>query len=519
MKAAFYSLRPGGWRDYVTLIHWPYTLWNLSYVCIGAALAPEWLPGRLGAGLVAFFLGLGIAAHALDELKGRPLGTEIPAPRALGARRPSRSRARSGSASRPRSPGRRGSSPSSPFGAFMVCAYNLELFGGRFHGDWWLAVAWGATPILSAYLVAAEKLTWQAGFAAALRRAADRRAAAALDACPRGTAAHAGRRGRRPRGARSRRRGRAAGDDGRGRRARDRPRDPPRLLSRMARMRRKQQSADETLDAGARATRRADRAGVPGSHGRAAALARDRPLGARRRPHRGGTPAGRGAPRGIRGEGAPRGDGVLDPPPQGAAEGRGAARRVGPGPRAGRELDGRGDRQARGAAARGARRGRPGRCGRRSRRSRSSRASTRRPCCASATRRSARRRRRSSPRPRTWRRRLRSAATRCRRSPTGSPCASASCSSASTARRPRRRRGSTSGSLDVERRQVERLQRSLEHESARLLEDASREFHKTVRAAQEDAARRLARELERALASISSEGERMLRAEAERLRN
>ena len=70
---------------------------------------------------------------------------------------------------------------------------------------------------------------------------------------------------------------------------------------------------------------------------------------------------------------------------------------------------------------------------------------------------------------------------------------------------------------DVERRQLERLQRSLEHEAARLLEDASREFHKTVRAAQEEAARRLARELERAIASISSEGERLLRQEAERL--
>ena len=62
MKPAFYALERGGWRDYVTLLHPPYTLWNLSYVCIGAALAPEWLPLRLGAGLVAFFLGLGIAA-------------------------------------------------------------------------------------------------------------------------------------------------------------------------------------------------------------------------------------------------------------------------------------------------------------------------------------------------------------------------------------------------------------------------------------------------------------------------
>jgi ABC-type branched-subunit amino acid transport system permease subunit len=38
------------------------------------------------------------------------------------------------------------------FGAFIVLAYNLELFGGRFHGDWWFAVAWGAFPALTAYL-------------------------------------------------------------------------------------------------------------------------------------------------------------------------------------------------------------------------------------------------------------------------------------------------------------------------------------------------------------------------------
>jgi hypothetical protein len=43
-RASFYALQPGGWRDYVTLLHLPYTLWHLSYVVIGAALAPAWLP-------------------------------------------------------------------------------------------------------------------------------------------------------------------------------------------------------------------------------------------------------------------------------------------------------------------------------------------------------------------------------------------------------------------------------------------------------------------------------------------
>jgi len=77
-RPAFYALAPGGWRDYVTLLHLPYTLWHLSYVVIGACLAPHVPAWRLGLTVLAFFLGLGIGAHALDELNGRPLNTRIP---------------------------------------------------------------------------------------------------------------------------------------------------------------------------------------------------------------------------------------------------------------------------------------------------------------------------------------------------------------------------------------------------------------------------------------------------------
>jgi len=77
-RPAFYALAQGGWRDYVTLLHLPYTLWHLSYVAIGAALVPELAANRLLWGLGAFALALGVGAHALDELRGRPLQTEIP---------------------------------------------------------------------------------------------------------------------------------------------------------------------------------------------------------------------------------------------------------------------------------------------------------------------------------------------------------------------------------------------------------------------------------------------------------
>ena len=78
VRPAFYALRQGGWRDYVTLLHPPYTAWHLAYVAIGAALAPHFHLNRLLWALLAFFLAMGVAAHALDELKGRPLQTKIP---------------------------------------------------------------------------------------------------------------------------------------------------------------------------------------------------------------------------------------------------------------------------------------------------------------------------------------------------------------------------------------------------------------------------------------------------------
>src|SRR5436190_7208818 len=76
-RPAFYALGSGGWRDLVTLLHPPYTAWHLSYVALGAAVAPVFHGGRLAATLAAFFLGVGVCAHALDELNGRPLGTGI----------------------------------------------------------------------------------------------------------------------------------------------------------------------------------------------------------------------------------------------------------------------------------------------------------------------------------------------------------------------------------------------------------------------------------------------------------
>jgi hypothetical protein len=165
-RPAFYALRPGGWRDYVTLLHPPYTLWHLSYVAIGAALAPTMKWGLLGWTVLAFLLAMGIGAHALDELHGRPLATRIPRSALVGLA--------AASVAAACAIGIVVAVHSTlwllvfvAFGAFVVAAYNLELFGGAFHSDIWFAAAWGAFPVLTAYFASAEKVRLAAVAAAA----------------------------------------------------------------------------------------------------------------------------------------------------------------------------------------------------------------------------------------------------------------------------------------------------------------------------------------------------------------
>jgi hypothetical protein len=165
-RPAFYALAGGGWRDYVTLLHPPYTLWHLSYVAIGAALAPHIKWGLLGWTTLAFLLAMGIGAHALDELNGRPLRTAIPAPVLVGLAAVSIAAACA--------IGLVAAAGSTwwlllfiGFGAFIAVAYNLELFDGAFHSNLSFAASWGSFPVLTAYFAAAERLRGEALAAAA----------------------------------------------------------------------------------------------------------------------------------------------------------------------------------------------------------------------------------------------------------------------------------------------------------------------------------------------------------------
>lgn len=167
LAPAYYATRSRGWRrDVWAVLHPPYTAWHLSYVLIGAGLAPSVDVVRLAATLVAFFLAVGISAHALDELKGRPLATAIPSSVlstaavlglvgavALGVAGVTRLGW--------------GLLPFIALGILFVFAYNLELLGGKLHGDFWFALSWGAFPVLTAYFAQTGRISVGAIAAAA----------------------------------------------------------------------------------------------------------------------------------------------------------------------------------------------------------------------------------------------------------------------------------------------------------------------------------------------------------------
>jgi hypothetical protein len=161
VRPAFYALRSGGWRDYVTLLHPPYTLWHLSYAALGAAVAPHMNWNVLGWTVLAFLLAMGIGAHALDEMKSRPLRTRIP-DRALVLLAAS---AIAGACAI----GIHVAIYTTwwllafiVFGAGIVVVYNLELFGGALHTPFWFAAAWGSFPALTAYFASARTIRGEA---------------------------------------------------------------------------------------------------------------------------------------------------------------------------------------------------------------------------------------------------------------------------------------------------------------------------------------------------------------------
>jgi hypothetical protein len=118
------------------------------------------------ATLLAFFLAVGIAAHALDELHGRPLGTHIPSAVLVAASVV----ALAGAVALGVIGVTRVGWALVPFiviGPLLVVAYNAEWLGGLVHTDSGFALAWGVFPVLTAYVAQAERLSLAAVIGAA----------------------------------------------------------------------------------------------------------------------------------------------------------------------------------------------------------------------------------------------------------------------------------------------------------------------------------------------------------------
>ena len=153
---------PQGFRVIVGLLFLPYTGMVLSFVIVGSMLAPTIHWDRLIAGVVIYFLGLGIAAHALDAVgsrKVKPWGEyftirqlwtlsicslvlayglalyyiirHVPLLAVIAI-----------------------------LEGFFLFAYNLEWFKGRFHTDSWFAFSWGFLPTLAGYVFQTNQISW-----------------------------------------------------------------------------------------------------------------------------------------------------------------------------------------------------------------------------------------------------------------------------------------------------------------------------------------------------------------------
>lgn len=148
--------------DCWTLLHPPYTVWHLSYAVLGAALATHvsWL--ALVMTVLAFFLAVGVAAHALDERAGHPLRTRF-TDRGLAV-------AAGVALSIAVLLGVYGALVwdgtnwpllvAVPVGVVLVVGYNLELFGDRLHTDGVFAWGWGGFPVAVGFVAQSPDLTW-----------------------------------------------------------------------------------------------------------------------------------------------------------------------------------------------------------------------------------------------------------------------------------------------------------------------------------------------------------------------
>ena len=140
-------------RLFLGLSFYPYTLMNASYVLIGSLIAPVVHFDRMWTMAAVYLLAVGISAHALDATgPNKPWGAVLTRRQlqllALGALVPSLGLGLYLAVTY--------ALILLPLGAlelFLLLAYNLELFGRRFHTDGWFALSWGFLPVVVGYAV------------------------------------------------------------------------------------------------------------------------------------------------------------------------------------------------------------------------------------------------------------------------------------------------------------------------------------------------------------------------------
>jgi hypothetical protein len=146
---------PLRFRSLVGLLFLPYTAMVLAYAVIGSVVAANLDWTRVLAIVIIYFLGLGVAAHALDALgskAAKPWGkafsqkqlwilaaVTLAAAYIIAIYFMIRHVPWLGIVA--------------VLEGFFVFAYNLEWFGGKFHTDGWFAFSWGFLPVLAGHLI------------------------------------------------------------------------------------------------------------------------------------------------------------------------------------------------------------------------------------------------------------------------------------------------------------------------------------------------------------------------------
>lgn len=145
------SFGPPRFRAFVGLLFLPYTGMVLGFTLLGAMLARDVAWERVAALTGAYFIALGVGAHALDAVgsKGRKPWGRVFGDRQLWVL----AVVSVAAAYAILIPYMLADAPllwpiAIAEGFFLV-AYNLELFGGRFHTDGWFALSWGALPVVA----------------------------------------------------------------------------------------------------------------------------------------------------------------------------------------------------------------------------------------------------------------------------------------------------------------------------------------------------------------------------------